>query len=83
MSDEAKRAVHEAAKQFVDEGEIVTSWTMVAEVARPDGNHLIYRSGGGFDGTDSPMHWAVIGMLRSSAVVAEQELIDDTSEADE
>lgn len=83
MTDEAKRAIHEAVKQFVDEDEIVTSWTLVAEVARPDGNHLMHRSGGGFDGTDSPMQWAVIGMLHSSAAVAEHELIEDTTEEDE
>lgn len=82
MTTEAQCKVHEAVKGYLKEGEITVSWVLVAEIARPDGNHLIHRAGGGFDGTDSPMTWAAIGMLRSASAVAEAELVEDTEETD-
>lgn len=40
MSD-ARRAVHEAAAHYLDEGEIAVHWCMVIEVAGPDGQRYL------------------------------------------
>jgi hypothetical protein len=76
---EAARAVHDALSGYLEDGEIVLSWTVVMDVA--GGEHqryLSHRSGGGHDGTDQPMAWIALGMLRASMKLAEMQLRDMT-----
>lgn len=84
MSDEAKRAVHNAIQEWLDEGEIAIAWTLTIDVAGPDDmRYLAHRAGGGHDGTDNPMAWSALGMLRASVGVAERQLLEDTMDYDE
>jgi hypothetical protein len=77
MADETPReAVQDALGDFLREGEIITAWVVVAEVADAAGTHLIHRAGGGIEGNDPPMLWSAIGMLRSGEIMAEQQLAD-------
>lgn len=45
--------------------------------------YLAHRAGGGTDGTDNPMVWTALGMLRASVGVAERQLEDWTAEPDD
>jgi hypothetical protein len=85
MSDGAPEleAVNQAVQDYVAaEGEIVTQWALVAEVARPDGGrHLCHRGGGGHDGSAIPTMWAVLGMLEASAHTVRDQLTDVTGDA--
>lgn len=77
--DEARRRVHEAIGGLLDEGEIALSWCLTIDVAGPDQiRYLAHRSGGGIDGTDSPMAWTALGMLRASVGLAERQVIGMT-----
>jgi hypothetical protein len=79
--EKAQRAVHEALKEFLDEGEIPICWCLVIDIAGPeDIRYLAHRSGGGADGADSPMTWTALGMIRSSVLWAEQQTIEITLE---
>jgi hypothetical protein len=81
---EAHQAVHDAIGELLDEGEIAIAWTLTIDVAGPDETrYLAHRAGGGFDGTDSPMIWTALGMLRASVQVAEDQLRDCTEPPDE
>ena len=83
-SDEIKRAVHEAIGALLDDGEIAISWVLTIDVAGPnETRYLAHRAGGGHDGSDNPMAWTALGMLRASVGVAEQQLLDMTHDADE
>lgn len=83
MSDE-KRAVHDAIQAWLDDGEIAIAWTLTIDVAGPDDmRYLAHRAGGGHDGTDNPMAWTALGMLRASVGVAERQLIEDTLDYDD
>jgi hypothetical protein len=74
-TDDAARAVHEAIGGYLDEGEIVVAWTLTIDVAGPDNvRYLAHRAGGGIDGSDGPMVWTALGMLRASLGVAERQL---------
>ncbi len=74
-TDDAARAVHDALKKYLDDGEIAISWCLTIDVAGPDDvRYLAHRSGGGVDGTDGPMAWAALGMLRASMKLAERQL---------
>ena len=80
----AQRAVHEALKLYLEEGELAVAWTLTIDVAGPDGNrYLAHRAGGGYDGTENPMAWTALGMLRASADVAEVQLRESTRDADD
>jgi hypothetical protein len=81
---DARQAVHEAIGQLLDDGEIAISWTLTIDVAGPDRRrYLAHRAGGGADGTDAPMAWTALGMLRSSMQLAEQQLRQGTEDTDE
>lgn len=83
MSD-AHRAVHEALGGLLDEGEMVVAWTVTIDVVGPDDTrYLAHRAGGGVDGDDGPMVWSALGMLRASVQVAEDQLRDCASGADD
>ena len=85
MTDEAaQRKVHEAIGDLLAEGEIAISWTLTVDVAGPDGTrYLAHRAGGGHDGTDAPMIWSALGMLRASVQVAEDQLRSCTEPPDD
>lgn len=71
--------VHEAISLLLEDGEIAIHWTLTIDVAGPDNvRYLAHRAGGGHDGTDGPMAWTALGMLRASVGVAEQQLLDST-----
>jgi hypothetical protein len=77
--DDAKRKVHEAIGALLDDGEFAMSWVLTIDVAGPDDiRYLAHRAGGGADGTDSPMAWAALGMLRASAALAEEQVLSQT-----
>ena len=80
MADDvgAREDVQEALKGFLDEGEIITGWVVVAEIADSSGTRLIHRAGGGAEGNEPPMVWTALGMLRSGEVMAEKQLGDQT-----
>jgi hypothetical protein len=86
MSD-AQRAVHEAIGDLLEDGEIAVCWTLTIDVAGSDNTrYLAHRAGGGADGTDNPMAWTALGMLRASMKVAESqvhELTFDTNPDDD
>lgn len=78
-TEDAQRRVHEAIG-----GEFAMSWVLTIDVAGPENTrYLAHRAGGGADGTDHPMMWAALGMLRASAQVAERQLADATGDPDE
>lgn len=81
---DAKRQVHEAIGDWLDEGELAICWVLTVDVAGPDGTrYLAHRAGGGADGADNPMAWTALGMLRASAGVAEAQLLSTTRDVDE
>lgn len=83
MAGEARRATHEALGGFLDEGELLVSWVVVAEVAGPDHcRYLVHRAGGGVDGTDAPMAWTALGMLQSGARLAEDQVAESSRDPD-
>jgi hypothetical protein len=76
-------AVHRAVADYVAaEGEILTQWMLVAEVATPDGGRrLAHRGGGGYNGHDVPAMWTGLGMLEASAHTVRDQLTDVTGDA--
>lgn len=81
--DDARREAHEAIGGLLEDGEIAVAWTLTIDVAGPDERrYLAHCAGGGHDGTDQPMMWAALGMLRASVQVAEEQLRDSTEDAD-
>ena len=75
IDEQAQRDVHEALRGFLDDGEIAIAWTLTIDVAgQDDTRYLQYRAGGGIDGTDRPMVWGELGMLRASVRRAEHQL---------
>ncbi len=82
--EDAQRRVHEAIGAMLDDGEFVMAWTLTIVVAGPDDRrYLAHRAGGGADGTDNPMVWTALGMIRSSMQVAEGQLRDCTEDRDD
>lgn len=80
----SQEKVHEAISEWLDEGEIAVAWTLTIDVAGADDTrYLAHRFGGGVDGTDMPMVWAVMGMLRAATQVADDQLADCTRPVDE
>ena len=83
-ADRARRAVHEAVADYLDEGEIAVCWVLTIDVARPDGGrYLAHRAGGGADGADHPMAWVALGMLTASADLARAQLQASIEDADD
>jgi hypothetical protein len=85
MADgDAYKRVHDAITGLLDQDEIAICWTLTIDVAGP-GNvrYLAHRAGGGMDGSEGPMAWAALGMLRASATLAEQQLLDSTIDTDD
>jgi hypothetical protein len=81
--EEAQRLVHEAIGLMVDDDEMVMSWVLTIDVGGPDGRrYLAHRAGGGFDGTESPMAWTALGMLRASARLAEDQVVANSGPVD-
>lgn len=77
--EEAHARVHEAIGALLDDDEFAMNWTLTIDVAGPDGRrYLAHRAGGGADGSDSPMVWTALGMLRASVQVAEEQLREQT-----
>jgi hypothetical protein len=67
--------VHEAVKEFCADGELITYWTLTAEVVMPDGGkYLMHRHGGGLDGEDKTTVWHVAGMVRAAMLDIESQL---------
>lgn len=85
MTDaDAHRHVHTAIGELLDEGEIAIAWTLTIDVAGSNQcRYLAHRAGGGADGTDAPMVWTALGMLRASVQVAEEQLRDCTEDTDD
>jgi hypothetical protein len=82
--DEARRHVHEAIGAMLDDEEVAMSWVLVIDIAGIDGRrYLAHRAGGGLDGTDSPMAWTALGMLKASARLAEDQVVANTGGVDE
>lgn len=72
---DAQRRVHDAIGDLLDDGEIAIAWTLTIDVAGQDQRrYLAHRAGGGVDGSDAPMVWTALGMLRASVQVAEDQL---------
>lgn len=85
-SDEAQANLHAAIGDSLGDGEIAIAWTLTIDVAGPDQRrYLAHRAGGGVDGSESPMAWTALGMLRASVRVAEDQVAEctDDSEGDE
>lgn len=83
-NENGQRAVHEALKEYLDEGEIPICWTLTIDIAGPEGTrYLAHRAGGGLDGTDTPMIWTAVGLLKAGLRVAENQLDDITYTPDE
>lgn len=81
MSDDAQRAVHEAVGGMLADGEIAINWVLTIDVAGPDNRrYLAHRAGGGHEGTDGPMAWTALGMLRASVGLAEAQLLGMTTD---
>lgn len=77
--EDAQRKVHDAIGSMLDDDEFAMGWVLTIDVAGPDDRrYLAHRAGGGADGTDSPMMWTALGMLRASAQVAEAQLAEGT-----
>jgi hypothetical protein len=74
MPQDPRTDVQEALGGFLKEGEIITGWCVVAEVADQNGRRLIHRAGGGAEGTEPPMIWTAIGMLQTGQRMAEDQL---------
>jgi hypothetical protein len=84
MNEEGQKAVHEALRFFLPEGEIPISWTLTIEVAGEDGGrYLAHRAGGGFDGTEAPMVWSALGLLSAGLRVAQRQLDDVTQDVED
>lgn len=83
MAHNPQEDVHEALRGYLDEGELITGWVVVAEVADVNGVRLIHRQGGGDGGTTPPSVWGAMGMLRAGEVVAEKQLGDWTSDPEQ
>lgn len=82
--DEANAKVHAAIGCLLDDGEFAMSWALTIDVAGPDDRrYLAHRAGGGADGTDAPMVWTALGMLRASVGVAERQLVEWTEDSDD
>lgn len=82
--EERYRRVHEAMGLLLDDDEFALHWTLTIDVAGAEGRrYLAHRAGGGADGTDGPMVWTALGMLRASVGVAEAQLLDQTMDADD
>jgi hypothetical protein len=82
--DEAHAKVHQAIGALLDDDEFAMAWTLTIDVAGPDDRrYLAHRAGGGADGTDRPMSWTALGMLRASVGIAERQLEAATVDADE
>lgn len=79
----AQRETHAALQHYLDSG-LITSWVAVMEVATPEGRYLAHRAGGGSDGQEAPLAWTALGMLRSGAALAEQQIREESesSQAD-
>lgn len=81
---DARQRVHEAVTGLLDDGEIAIAWCLTIDVAGlGDVRYLAHRAGGGHDGSESPTVWAALGMIRAGLLVAEQQLIDVTEDADD
>lgn len=81
--EQARAAVHEALRSFLDDGEIAIAWVLTIDVAGPDNRrYLAHRAGGGADGQDLPMAWTALGMMRSSMQVAERQMSNSESDAE-
>jgi len=82
-SDAPRQRVHEAISGLLEEGEIAVAWTLTIDVAGPDEDrYLEHCSGGGHDGSEPPMVWAALGMLRASVGFAEEQLLDMTQDTE-
>lgn len=83
-NEQAQRDVHAALAKYLDDGEIAVAWTLTIDIAGPNqSRYLAHRAGGGHDGSDFPMAWTALGMLRSSMQQAEDQLRDATSDFDD
>ena len=82
--DEALRRVHDAIGGLLNDDEFAVGWCLTIDVAGPDDRrYLAHRAGGGLDGTEAPMVWTALGMLRSSMQVAEDQLRESTQDAED
>jgi hypothetical protein len=82
--EQAQANVHAAIGGLLADDEFAMGWTLTIDVAGPEGRrYLAHRAGGGADGTESPMAWTALGMLRASAACAEAQLLSTTRDADD
>lgn len=80
----SKQEIHQAITHSLDDGEIAIAWTLTIDVAGKDGTrYLAHRAGGGSDGSDMPMVWTALGMLKASLQLTEQQLAAASFDVDE
>lgn len=76
MIDHQRDTIHDAVQSTLEDGELLTSWVLVAEVDHGNGRYLQHRAG---TVTGSgPMVWTALGMLQAGVRVAEAQLRDST-----
>jgi len=81
---DAQQAVHEALRLYLGDDELAVGWCLTIDVAGPDDTrYLAHRAGGGHDGTNSPMIWTALGMMRASCQVAEEQLRESTTDTED
>ncbi len=74
--------VSEAVQQGFEDGELVVSWALVAEVLTTDGRRYLAHRAGDLSG-DGPMIWSALGMLEAGVQVARDQLRDCTAPPDD
>lgn len=74
--------ISEAVQSGFDEGELIVSWALVAEVLTSDGRRYLAHRAGDVSG-NGPMVWSALGMLEAGVQVARDQLRDCTAPSDE
>jgi hypothetical protein len=84
MELDLQQVVHGAIQADLADGEIALAWILVVDTVDARGNRrLAHRAGGGMDGSDRPVAWTALGMMRAAAALAEEQVVDNSYEAGE
>lgn len=80
--DAARRTVHSALQEMVEEDEVIVGWGIVIDVVTIEGErYLAHRNGGGHEGDEPPTLWALAGMHESALDLARNQLSEGTFDA--